>query len=128
MASTFYLDAYVHTLGDSTLDNYWWELKDNSSNKKDADQKCVEGQLQTKLGDWYKVVSHAYEGFTTKSVLEGDEIGRVLPGFQYDGTKEAYKKRKMGNSTERFIKPLDHLKNRLQEILERFYAPIFAKA
>jgi hypothetical protein len=90
--------TYVHTLGDSTLDNYWWLINGNSTNKDDADATCVEGKLQKELyrssSNTYQVVSHAYDGFTTKSVLYGDRIGSVLPGYPCDGFREAYKDRK----------------------------------
>jgi hypothetical protein len=108
--------AIVHTLGDSTLDNYWWLLTPNSSNNKEADKNCVEGQLKTELnsdsvrGDpTYKVVSHAYDGFTTSSVLNGDKIGRVLNGYNSPGHKVAYKLRKMVDANQ-FTKPLNKLR------------------
>lgn len=76
--------GYIHTLGDSTLDNLFWMLKDSDSNA--AYENSVEGQLQNLVGnDEYAVESHAYDGFTTKSVLVGDTIGQVLPrGPEYD--------------------------------------------
>lgn len=87
---------FVHTLGDSTLENTWWFLKGDGSNLKDAQEKSVEGQLQKHLGDGFTVVSHAYDGFTTSSVLNGDSIGRVFSSagdkFQtYIQSKAAYK-------------------------------------
>lgn len=77
---------YVHTLGDSTLDNVYWMLNQNGTNIEEAKAQCVEGQLQTKLNEGnhhsYQVISHAYDGFTTESLLQGDVVGRVLPGIE----------------------------------------------
>lgn len=73
---------YVYTLGDSIHDNIWWGLNDKGSNLEEAKKKSVEGQLQEKLNknsnDQYTVISHAYDGFTTSSVLYGDSVGGVL--------------------------------------------------
>lgn len=41
----------------------------------------VEGKLKTALGDEYTVVNHAWDGFTTKDVLNGGQVGSVLRGF-----------------------------------------------
>ncbi|MFI5344656.1 MAG: hypothetical protein ACHQUC_10615 [Chlamydiales bacterium] len=75
----------VHTIGDSTLDNVYWLLNENGTNIQEAKTQCVEGQLQIKLNEGnnhlYQVVSHAYDGFTTESLLNGDTVGRVLPGI-----------------------------------------------
>lgn len=65
---------YLHTIGDSIFDNFNWTK---------AKEKSVEGLLQEKLneepfGFGCEVVSHAYDGFTTKEVLSGGNIGRVL--------------------------------------------------
>ncbi len=70
---------YVHTLGDSTLDNLYWMLSEGD-NLETAKNKSVEGQLKTHLGDGFEVISHAYDGFTTSSVLQGATVGEVLPG------------------------------------------------
>ena len=70
--------GYVHTLGDSTLDNLFWRLENSDLDK--AKKTSVEGSLQKLVKkDKYEVLSHAYDGFTTRSVLEGDTIGAVLP-------------------------------------------------
>jgi hypothetical protein len=79
---------YVHTLGDSTLDNLYWLLNREGSNIEEAKEYSVEGQLQAKLGDHYRVVSHSYDGFTTESVLlTGGIVGGVLPvvGNKFQG-------------------------------------------
>lgn len=64
----------VSTLGDSTLDTIYWQKQAND---------CVELQLRDLLNrnssQPYEVISHAYDGFTTESVLNGDVVGRVLP-------------------------------------------------
>jgi hypothetical protein len=109
---------YVHTLGDSTLDNIYWMLNADGRNADDAKDLSVEGQLQKKLdenGKDYEVISHAYDGFTTSSVLDGDHVGRVL------GISERYSPSKMGKSylanrgigidDSYFVHPLDDLKN-----------------
>ena len=81
---------FVHTLGDSTLDTLFWELLPYSAEdwpanatpeeiKATAKENSVEGRLQTILGPGYEEVSHAYDGFDTHGVLEGDIVGRVLP-------------------------------------------------
>jgi lysophospholipase L1-like esterase len=74
-------DMYVHTLGDSTLDNLKWELDKPGTNLAQAKRNCVEGQLEKALNAQgrYTVISHAYDGFTTSSLLHGDTVGAVLP-------------------------------------------------
>lgn len=86
----------VFTIGDSTLDNRIWV--DHSS-------KCVEEKLQTKLGDRYKVVSHAYDGFTTESVLKSDQVGRILPHSLPN--RASYMEKK----GEGEVKPLENLRH-----------------
>jgi len=93
----------IHTLGDSTLDNIFWV-----ANKKDS----VEGQLQSELGKEYKVVSHAYDGFTTNSLLQGDVVGRVLPA---GSKKEEYLREKLGTSTELHINPITKLSEEISK-------------
>ncbi|MBS0629131.1 MAG: SGNH/GDSL hydrolase family protein [Verrucomicrobia bacterium] len=66
--------ANIKTLGDSSIDNLYWMIKLGDLNS--AKRKCVEGQLR-QMG--HIVSSHAYDGFTTRSVLGGDSIGAVLP-------------------------------------------------
>jgi len=69
---------YVHTLGDSTLDNLYWMLDLQGSNEIQAKKDSIEGQLQERLNGEGQVISHAYDGFTTSSVLDGDDVGRML--------------------------------------------------
>ncbi len=69
---------FVHTLGDSTIDNVYWLLNKDGSNVEQAKKDSVEGSLKTNLGKEYTVVSHAVDGFTTNSLLSGDTVGRVL--------------------------------------------------
>lgn len=71
--------SVIHTLGDSTLDNVYWLLNSSGSNAQEAKANSVEGQLEALLQpSKYKLRSHAYDGFTTKSVLDTDRVGRVL--------------------------------------------------
>lgn len=100
------MTAIVHTLGDSTLDNlYWTLLKDRST----AEAQSVEGQLQAK---GYQVESHAYDGFTTQSVLEGDRIGWVLPHDHHAYVWYMNKKNPSGNSS---VHPLQELQESIQK-------------
>ncbi len=87
----------VDLLGDSTLDNGFWVKKENS----------VEGKLQQK---GVRVFNHAYDGFTTNSVLKGDWIGAVLP--RRDGFA-AYMKERAPNGT--WVQPLAELQKRITE-------------
>lgn len=112
-------ENYVHTLGDSTLDNVYWMLDEEGKNIDEAKAKSVEGQLQTKLilgnNETYKVVSHAYDGFTTSSLCDGDRIGRVLHSENpdhMDPKAKSYLKCKgiNPNADTLHIKPLDNLK------------------
>lgn len=100
-------DIIVHTVGDSTLDNFYWVGK-----KEDS----VEGQLEAKLGSEYEVVSHAYDGFTTKSVLEGDEVGGVLLPFPMNHYANYLRNRKINPlSPELSVHPLNALKASVAE-------------
>jgi hypothetical protein len=63
------------------MENIKWMLSANGGDIEAAKKDCVEGQLQTLLDpecSAYRVVSHAYDGFTTESVLKGDRVGRVF--------------------------------------------------
>src|SRR5579872_2497985 len=107
--------GYVHTLGDSTLDNLYWMLGKANGDVQKAKSNSVEGSLQKCIdaakADNYEVVSHAYDGFTTKSVLNGDRIGAVLPR---SGQKVAYMTDKAPDETLQNgiyqVKPLEKLK------------------
>ncbi|MBS0655458.1 MAG: hypothetical protein JSR46_06765 [Verrucomicrobia bacterium] len=101
---------YVHTLGDSTLDNLYWRLYENDMTE--AKQSSVEGQLAQKLGSPYEVVSHAYDGFTTTSVLEGDYVGDVLSSR---GPKYQYLQEKTGAAGRKKIYPLTELQTSIAE-------------
>lgn len=93
--------AFVHTLGDSTLDNIFWV---------DKKEQSVEGKLQQLLGRNFKVKSHAYDGFTTESVLDGDTIGAVLP--RMGQRKSRYLQEKGGPGP---VHPLNKLRNAVQK-------------
>jgi len=101
---------HVHTLGDSTLDNLYWELDKHSL--EEAKQTCVEGQLRAKLGKDTPVFSHAYDGFTTRSVLEADYIGRVLPDWP---SKSTYMEEKLPASEHSRVYPLNQLKGHVEK-------------
>ena len=90
---------HVHLLGDSTLDNVYWV--DNNNNK------AVVGQLKQELGPDYTVYNHAYDGFTTRSVLEGDKVGLVL------GTGAISYANARGRARYSHVKPLEELKEKL---------------
>ena len=90
---------YLHTLGDSTIDNLYWLLGENGSNLKEAKAASVEGLLKKKLEtSKYQVVSHAYDGFTTRSLLDGDTVGAVLSTGGCRG--QAYLKEKSGGDSK----------------------------
>lgn len=112
--------VFVHTLGDSTLDNLYWMLNQDGSNLEEAKQNSVEGQLQTCLGsDNYEVVSHAYDGFTTASIHDGDHVGRVLgirPGYVFDKRAAYLIGKNITPTLKNFsIHPLDALKSSINE-------------
>lgn len=98
----------VHTLGDSTLDNLYWLINKEGTNVAEAKEQSVEGQLQAKLGEDYEVISHAYDGFTTRSVLEGDSIGSVLR----NSTEKTVYLREKGQGG---IKPLECLQDAVEK-------------
>lgn len=97
------MPIYLHTLGDSTIDNLYWMLK--NADLCTAKSRSVEGILREK---GHNVVSHAYDGFTTRSVLESDQIGAVLPrGPEY----EIYMRQKAANGDE--VSPFDELRKKV---------------
>ncbi len=99
------MPSNIHTLGDSTLDNLYWMLQNNDLNT--AKKLSVEGQLR-EMG--HQVISHAYDGFTTRSVLGQDRIGDVLPlGRAYD----IYMKEKAANRQD--VVPLEELQQKISE-------------
>lgn len=99
---------YFYALGDSTLDNLFWMLERGLS--MDAAKKAsVEGQLAARLNadeHQYEVVSCAYDGFTTTSLLEGDDIGWVI------GNYPPYMREKVKGDTP-FVRPLEELKEKI---------------
>lgn len=104
----------VHTLGDSTLDNLYWLLNGQGTNLEKAKTSCTEGKIQAELGENYRVISHAYDGFTTEDVLgvRAGFIGSVL--FPAGSKYETY----MGQKTaglSREVKPLEALRESLPE-------------
>lgn len=109
---------YVLTIGDSTIDNIFWLLNKKGSNYEEAEKNCVEGQLNTMLNGQkksYKVKSYAYDGFTTKSVLGVDKVGRVLgiqPSRPLNLKETAYlKNRGMQPQASSYeVRPLEQLK------------------
>lgn len=111
------MSAYVHTLGDSTLDNLYWLLNTDGTNHDEAKKTSVEGKLAEKLNKGsstpYEVVSHAYDGFTTQSVLNGDNVGRMLEWGRpkLSSKKAVYLKNKDIDNSNSNIKPLEKLKS-----------------
>lgn len=114
--------AYVFPLGDSTLDNIYWLLNNDGSNYEQAEKNSVEGQLNTLLNvekKTYKIKSCAYDGFTTKSVLNDDKIGRVLgihPSMTLGNKQKAYlKNRKVTLASSSYVvHPLEKLKKLIE--------------
>lgn len=100
--------THVHTLGDSTLDNLYWRLR-ATPNLETARTSSVEGRLQNILGHAFEVISHAFDGFTTKSVLNGANVGDVLP--RNGTTLQTYMAQKAPN--QRFVKPLEELQTEI---------------
>lgn len=96
----------IQTLGDSSLDNlYWMILKGYDLNT--AKKLSVEGQLR-EMG--HHVFSHAYDGFTTHSVLGKDRIGAVLPRGQ---AYQVYMREKAANGLD--VTPLEELQQKISE-------------
>ena len=121
---------YVHTLGDSTLDNVYWMINSEGNNIQEAEGDSVEGQLQACLnseGGSYTVVSQAYDGFTTESVLNGDYIGRVLPTYPYPEQKQGYfESKNVFSPSERFVRPLNKLKESVSQHPEAIHYVIMS--
>lgn len=101
---------YVHTLGDSTLDNLYWLTE--RYNMQQAKSKSVEGLIKKKLGSSHQVESHAYDGFTTSTVLNGGEIGAVLRGAS---NLNAYIAEKASSFTNKQVRPLDKLSKEINK-------------
>lgn len=112
------VNFFLHTLGDSTIDNIYWtygKVLSEAQGEKDS----VEGQICEKMaaaGLACTLVPHAYDGFTTDSVLFGDHVGRVLginAGNNLSKGKKSYlKNRKIApQANSYFVKPLDELED-----------------
>lgn len=110
--------SYVHTVGDSSLDNLFWMLNDEGKNLKVAKKNSVEGKLQTLLNSkavsdrTYKVISHAFDGFTTSSVLGSDTVGSVLP--EWGNRKQTYLQEKFCGLSDN-VQPLTKLKEAINQ-------------
>lgn len=92
---------YVHTIGDSTLDNLWWQ----SAQEEDS----VEGLLKNKLGGQYEIISHAFDGFTTQDVLEGGVVGSVFGG-ETDKKSWYLRAKHIEPTSDRKVYPLKRLR------------------
>jgi hypothetical protein len=80
-----------------------------------AKSNSVEGQIQERLKGDDQVVSHAYDGFTTSSVLNGDGVGRVFSirpnGFITDNQRTYLRDRNIDlDSRSYFVHPLNDFK------------------
>lgn len=95
--------VHVSLLGDSTIDNVYWL-------RRSRGDVTVEEHLSQELGSGYKVKNLAYDGFTTTSVLEGDQVGKVL------GCNPAYLRTRGidPNTTSYFVHPLNELKKHVE--------------
>ena len=82
--STINSNTLVHLIGGSTLDDYYSMLKSQPNEAKRGEVGFV-ADLQKKLGDKATVISHAFAGFTTQSILQGDTVGKNLA---YGNTQE----------------------------------------
>ena len=98
--------TFVHLLGDSTLDNVHW-LINRQEDIPSAQEGCVKGQLTTQLGESYQVEDESYDGFTTKNVLNGGNVGEVL------GFSPHYLMARLGEERSKFVKPLDNLQAKI---------------
>nr|NGX32937.1 hypothetical protein [Candidatus Anoxychlamydiales bacterium] len=117
------MPIHVHTLGDSTLDNLYWRLGETPS-LTDAKSTSVEGRLKSILGRGFEVISHAFDGFTTRSILNGSNIGTVLPrdriAFPSYIAEKAPK--------ERFIKPLEALQKEVSKDSNAYHYVVLSVA
>lgn len=106
--------TFVHLVGDSTLDNVHW-LINSQEDILSAQQDCVKGQLATQLGKYYKVEDESYDGFTTKNVLQGGQVGAVL------GYNQHYLTARLGKGETEFVKPLDRLREKVSSSPEAIH-------
>lgn len=109
----------VELLGDSTLDNIFWVMKDGDI--VEGRKKSVEGKLQER---GVQVINHAFDGFTTDSVLGQDSIGSVLPSRDsFAPNFAAYMKERAPN--KRWVSPLKDLQKTIsQRPNDRHYVAI----
>lgn len=98
--------AFVHLVGDSTLDNVHW-LINRREDISSAQEGCVKGQLTTQLGEHFQVEDESYDGFTTHNVLNGGHVGAVL------GYNRNYLEARLGKGETEFVKPLDRLREKV---------------
>jgi hypothetical protein len=114
------MGTVIDTLGDSTLDNFFWRLVEEED-RNAAVETSVEGQLKKQFsGQEVEVISHAYDGFTTESVLNGGHVGRVLgigPSRSHSIVNRQYLNGKQidPGATSYFVRPLDKLKESIEK-------------
>ncbi len=114
------LKGYVHLLGDSTLDNNYWVQDASNPTNAAMNQNSVAGMLQPRLNDAI-VVNHAYDGFTTKSVLNGGLVGAVLP----EGPRKvAYLKHKA--LLNPYVNPMFELQRKITEAPDVTHAVVLS--
>ncbi|MCB1073318.1 MAG: SGNH/GDSL hydrolase family protein [Chlamydiia bacterium] len=101
--------TFVHLLGDSTLDNVYWLIGNDSSSIPSAQEGCVKGQLATQLGEHYQVEDESYDGFTTTNVLDGGSVGEVLC------YNRLYLTARLGQNQSMFVKPLERLREKVSK-------------
>jgi hypothetical protein len=85
-------------------------LMDGSS-LREAKKRSVEGKLRER---GHRVESHAFDGFTTHSVLGTDTVGAVLPkGGPYRQYYQQYMNEKAGAGDQ--VSPLERLRKKVSE-------------
>ena len=113
------MSTVVHMLGDSTQDNIFWRLLAGES-IEEAKQSSIVGQLKERLPEGIELHDASFDGFTTRSLLEGDRIGSVLEGFSGNPAYQSYMEQK-GNLihfddgvcqfSNQYIRPLDKVRD-----------------
>ena len=99
----------IHLLGDSTLDNRIWVPK-----AKDAIPAQLKALCQE---DDYKVINHAYDGFTTEDVLSGGHIGAVIQKVEGFSTYMSERGAALGEKAY----PLQSLENEINAAPEEIH-------
>lgn len=102
------INNFFYPIGDSTWDNWIWV---------DDKKQTVESQIDKKLNPpfaskIYEVISQAFDGFTTQSLLEGDLVGAVLARHQKFGE---YLKEKVGSVKGTKVFPLELLETAIKK-------------